>query len=49
MEALRSILGDLLSRADVVALPDPDGARARPLRVFSDPLQYQREVLQVDC
>ena len=49
LAALRQLLADLLTRSAAVPLPDADAARGRPFRVFSDPLAYQREVLQVDC
>jgi membrane associated rhomboid family serine protease len=47
MDALRALLDALFDRSGAVALPDPDGARGRPVRVFPDLETYQREVLQV--
>jgi hypothetical protein len=47
MDALRALLDALFERSAAVALPDPDGARGRPVRVFPDLATYQREVLQV--
>ena len=43
------MLAKLLAHSRAVPLPDPEGARGNPIRVFTDPLAYQREVLQVDC
>ena len=37
----------LLARSGAVALPDPEGARAKPLRSFADLASYQRDVLEV--
>jgi membrane associated rhomboid family serine protease len=47
LDALRAFLGDLLARSGAAALPDPEGARAKPLRSFADLASYQREVLEV--
>jgi hypothetical protein len=47
LEALRAFLRDLLARSGAAALPDPDGARAAPLRSFADLETYQREALDV--
>jgi membrane associated rhomboid family serine protease len=46
MDALRGLLDALFERSGAVALPDPDGARGRPVRVFADLATYQRQVLQ---
>ncbi|HEY5658290.1 MAG TPA: hypothetical protein VIY27_10940, partial [Myxococcota bacterium] len=47
MDALRALLDALFERSGAVALPDPEGARGRPVRVFADLATYQRKVLQV--
>jgi tetratricopeptide (TPR) repeat protein len=47
LDALRAFLGDLLARSGAAALPDPEGARAKPLRSFADLATYQRDVLEV--
>ena len=47
LEGLRAFLRDLLARSGAAALPDPDGARATPLRSFADLATYQREALEV--
>jgi membrane associated rhomboid family serine protease len=47
MDALRGLLDALFERSGAAALPDPDGARGRPVRVFPDLATYQRQVLQV--
>ena len=47
MDALRELLELLFERSGAAALPDPDGARGRPVRVFPDLATYQRQVLQV--
>jgi membrane associated rhomboid family serine protease len=47
LDALRAFLGDLLARSGATALPDPEGARAKPLRSFADLASYQRDVLEV--
>lgn len=47
LEALRAFLTELLSHTSATPLPDPDAARAAPLRRFADLESYQREVLEV--
>jgi hypothetical protein len=47
-EAFRSVLETLLARSNAVPLPDSDGARGRPFRVFENLTRYEREVLLID-
>jgi membrane associated rhomboid family serine protease len=47
-EAFRSVLEMLLARSNAVPLPDSDGARGRPFRVFENLTRYEREVLLID-
>jgi tetratricopeptide (TPR) repeat protein len=47
LDALRALLDALFEGSGAAALPDPDGARGRPVRVFPDLATYQRQVLQV--
>ena len=45
--AFRKMLDQLLYRSAAVQLPDPEGARGRPFRHFSNLETYQRQVLNV--
>ena len=47
LEALRAFLTELLAHTSATPLPDPDAARAAPLRRFADLESYQRDVLEV--
>jgi hypothetical protein len=49
IDAFRTMLDQLLYHSAAVQLPDPDGARGRPFRHFSDLETYHRRVLSVGC
>jgi hypothetical protein len=46
-EALRLVAALVLERSGATPLPDAEGARGRPFRVYADVADYEREVLQI--
>ena len=46
-DALRVVAALVLERSGATPLPDAEGARGRPFRVYDDVARYEREVLQV--
>jgi membrane associated rhomboid family serine protease len=46
LDALRWLVQELLSRSDAQPLPDPDGAAARPVRIFRSLEEYHEQVLR---
>jgi hypothetical protein len=46
-EALRLVAALVLERSGATPLPDAEGARGRPFRVYDAVAAYEREVLQV--
>jgi membrane associated rhomboid family serine protease len=46
LDALRQVIQAILSRSDARPLPDPDGAAARPVRVFENLEAYHEQVLR---
>lgn len=47
MDAIRAILAALLDGSGALPLPDPEGARGRPVRIFPDLASYERNVLKI--
>jgi membrane associated rhomboid family serine protease len=46
LASLRWLVQEILSRSDARPLPDPDGAAARPVRVFESLDEYHEQVLR---
>jgi len=46
LDSLRWMVQELLSRSDAQPLPDPDGAAARPVRMFDSLEEYHEQVLR---
>jgi len=47
MDAIRAVLATLLDGSGAHPLPDPEGGRGRPVRIFPDLATYERSVLKV--
>jgi len=47
LDAFRLMLDHILKASEAVPLPDPEGARGRPFRMFSSLEEYQDEVLGI--
>jgi membrane associated rhomboid family serine protease len=46
LDSLRWLVQEILSRSDARPLPDPDGAAARPVRIFESLDEYHEQVLR---
>jgi hypothetical protein len=45
-EAFRALLSRIIDLSGAAPLPDPDGARGRPIRTFASLEEYERSVLR---